>query len=466
MTDPLKRHELNRSDVEHAWERHLTECAGESWHLRNVNRDAIRQFLASVTAPEDAGRLVIDQAAVQRWIICYAKGKTVRYVAQRFAILDRFFKVLAQAGLIDADPLAAYRNGHDRRSWPRLVQAAQSADPERALTSLRIAPPSGPLAAVVLPYIELQRSLGKKYIGPLHILNDFDRFLQRQGVPSLPAIMPSHVDEWTKLMTCIAAVRIRRFHCVRRFFDYLFVRQLVLNNPVSASIFRKNRWVPTSVKPFIFTQEQLAAILAEAKRLPDTRQFPCRAQTCSTMLTLLCALGLRHGEACRLRIRDFDDSRQALFIHQTKFHKSRYVPFGPKVGQCLRQFLETRRTRLLPLRDDDPFFVTSWRRPISHMTLLTIFRNLLRTVGIQGMPGRQPPRLHDIRHTFAVNRLLRWYRESVDVQSRLPTLATFMGHVRAQSTEVYLSATSDLLCEANHRFHLHFGKAYDTETNP
>ena len=86
------------------------------------------------------------------------------------------------------------------------------------------------------------------------------------------------------------------------------------------------------------------------------------------MLALLCALGLRHGEVLRLRLRDLDLARNILFIDQTKFHKSRYVPFGPKVRQCLEQFLEIRRTILPPFQSDDPLFVTIWRSTMSPNT--------------------------------------------------------------------------------------------------
>jgi integrase len=180
------------------------------------------------------------------------------------------------------------------------------------------------------------------------------------------------------------------------------------------------------------------------------------------MLTLLCALGLRHGEVVRLRLRDVDGDRQALFIGQTKFHKSRYVPFGPKVGDRLRRYLEVRHGLLAPVGDDDPLFVTKRRKPVCLRMLLGVFRDILAGLGITGVAGQSPPRLHDLRHTFAVHRLLRWYRDGMDVQSRLPALATFLGHIDPKSTQVYLTITADLLREANARFHQHFGSHFDT----
>src|SRR5439155_24453131 len=98
--------------------------------------------------------------------------------------------------------------------------------------------------------------------------------------------------------------------------------------------------------------------------------------------------------------------------------------------------------------------------------LRDVFRDILGALGITGVEGQRPPRLHDLRHSWAVNRLLRWYRDGVDVQSRLPALSTFLGHVNPQSTQVYLTITADLLREANVRFHRHFGSQIDEATHP
>jgi site-specific recombinase XerD len=111
---------------------------------------------------------------------------------------------------------------------------------------------------------------------------------------------------------------------------------------------------------------------------------------------------------------------------------------------------------LQPVKDEDPLFVALWRKPLAQATIGPIFRHLLTTVGI-AQKGQRRPRLHDLRHAFATHRLLRWYREGVNVQSRLMELSTFMGHVEIRSTEVYLTITADLLKEANDRFHRRFG---------
>jgi len=224
--------------------------------------------------------------------------------------------------------------------------------------------------------------------------------------------------------------------------------------------------VPKSTfKPFIFTKDQVASILAAARQLPGNAQFPLRAETCSIIFALLYSLGLRMGEACRLRVGDLSRADATVFIDQTKFYKSRYVAFGPQLGQRLQQFLDLRRSRRPSLGKDDPLFVALGPGHVDQSGMNNIFRAIVDRLGIQGGAGYKPPRPHDMRHSFAVQRLLRWYREGADVQAKLPMLSTFMGHIDPTSTQVYLTITAALLHEANGRFHRSFGHLFDQEND-
>jgi integrase len=453
-----KRFEIDVADVKRTWIEHVASVAGEGSQVRHLADITIRRFISSFTVTGKPQRLVIDSRGVLQWMIQDAQGKSIRYAAERLATVDQFLRALSQAGLLETSLLTEFRLGFGKPSWQRVVKALQSEESEKGLANLRTpAPPPGPLAVYVNSYIDLHQSLGKNYAEPRIALSDLDRFLQTQGVISPQAIQRTMIEHWVNTLTCTIRVRVHKARFVRRFFDYLRTLSIVVLNPVPRTLTSFHRLPRSSFKPFIFTQEQLAALLEKAKLLPETPQ--CRApHTYFTMLALLCSLGLRHGEARHLRVRDLDLARQTLFINQTKFHKSRLIPFGAKVGQCLAHYFEIRRTRIQPVQEDDPLFTTWRRKPIATKTLLDVFRRILHTLGIEGIPGQNPPRLHDLRHTFAVHRLLRWYREGVDVQSRLPALATFMGHVQPQSTEIYLTITADLLHEANARFFHHFGR--------
>jgi integrase/recombinase XerD len=468
MTTTAKAYAVALSAAEQVLADYLAALGPRCSETQNRHRNTIRDFLACCSnAPEQPGApLILDGQRFLRCLIRACTGTVFAYARQRLEILSRYSRALYRAGLLETDLMAELKTSQGLTSCGRLATALQSSDPEAALAALQAAtqpPLPGPLAAVIHSYIELRQSLGLKGNAVRSTLLDLDRFAQAQGIASLNALRPVVIEQWMKSMTLIAVVRIQKARCVKRFFDHLCSLQLVAGNPVPTSMLALGKQPNASIKPFIFTKEQIAAILDEARRLPDSKKFQCRAQTCSTMLTLLYALGLRHGEVGRLRIRNVDLAAQTLFIDLTKFYKSRYVPFGPKVAQCLQQFLEVRRTELAPAKEDDPLFVTRSRVPLHRSTLRAAFLDILQRVGIRRSEGQRAPRLHDARHSFAVNRLLRWYREGVDVQSRLPLLSTFLGHVDVHSTQVYLTVTADLLREANDRFHRHFGSLFDEE---
>lgn len=219
----------------------------------------------------------------------------------------------------------------------------------------------------------------------------------------------------------------------------------------------------TKFRPFIFTKLQIVQILKAAKSLPKTRTFPLRSQVCYTIMAMLYALGLRHSEARNLRICDINLDQCILSIVQTKFHKSRLLPFGPKMAQVIEEYLAVRRKLFSPVKDHDPLFVTFRLVPMSGNTLWKTFQEVIDAADIKSLSCHSRPRLHGLRHTFAVHRLLRWYKEGVDVQSKLLQLSTFMGHSEIHSTQVYLTITNELLEEANTRFHEKFGTYFEQE---
>jgi site-specific recombinase XerD len=460
VTGPEQGEVIDLTEATRLWTNHLDSLAGQDRSARPVAAATLRRFFSHWTVAGQPNRFVFERQGFWQWLIADAKGRAVRYVAVRLASLNDFFQVLVEAGLLAANPMTEFRPNYGQPTWRRLAQALQSRNPEATVASLQTPiPRPGPLEASIRAYLDLHQSLGKRFRSHATTLRSLDRFLQACAIPSAQAIDRTIIERWLAGLTVSAYTRVRKTQILHRFFDYLRSHALVAANPVPVT----DRLPVSSFKPFIFTKEQLAKVLEVAKRMPDHCRVP---HTYFTMLALLCSLGLRLGEVRRLRLRDVDLERQALFIDQTKFHKSRYVPFGPKVAQCLQRYLETRQTVLLPVHEDDPVFTIKRRKPVYPLTLMKVFRSILSTLGIEGHPGQNPPRLHDLRHTFAVHRLLRWYREGVDVQARLSLLATFLGHIEPHSTEVYLTITMEILQAANARFHQHFGQALDEETMP
>lgn len=161
-------------------------------------------------------------------------------------------------------------------------------------------------------------------------------------------------------------------------------------------------------------------------------------------------LGLRGGEACALRAGDFDRDRELLIVKGGKFGKTHLVPHGPGVSELIGQQL-ARRARDGRLPGNAPLFTFNGRTCVSRNSASIVFTGLVRDLGFAVPDGSSPPRLHCLRHSFAVGCLLPWYRQGIDPAGRLPHLSTFMAHFDPVSTAVYLTITPALLEQASRR---------------
>jgi site-specific recombinase XerD len=174
-----------------------------------------------------------------------------------------------------------------------------------------------------------------------------------------------------------------------------------------------------------------------------------------TLILLLYGAGLRIGEALRLTLADMNLNDGLLMIRETKFFKSRMVPIGRDLTQMLQHYYD-RQWAANAHAVDSPFLCTRKRTALSYAQAHYVFQSLRTEVGIMRFDGgRFQPRLHDFRHTFAVRRLVSWYREGKDVQRLLPHLSTYLGHVDIDSTAHYLTMTRELLQEANRCFEIY-----------
>jgi integrase len=172
--------------------------------------------------------------------------------------------------------------------------------------------------------------------------------------------------------------------------------------------------------------------------------------TFRTLLLFLYGTGMRLGEALRLRVMDLDLTLDLVTIRDTKFYKSRLVPLGPDLARLIRQYLHQRGRQNQPYR---PLFQTKSGHPIAAQVAAISFARLRRIACVERRDDSYfQPRLHDLRHTFAVHRLTEWYRQNADLQRMLPALSTYLGHVSLSATQRYLTMTPELLQQANHRF--------------
>jgi len=206
----------------------------------------------------------------------------------------------------------------------------------------------------------------------------------------------------------------------------------------------------------------MALLLKAAQDLPRWTSCPFRPETLRIAFLLLFTTGMRRGELVRLTLGDIDRREETLTIRETKFHKSRVIPLSPSVMGELQAYLELREKKRLFLSPDSPVIISGYQTTegpgYTGHTLTSNWVALCTSLRILTSKGR-PPRLHDIRHSFAVNVLLRWYRNHDDVQANLPLLATYMGHVSVVSTYHYLTFIEDLRSEASELFHRRCGGA-------
>jgi integrase len=196
----------------------------------------------------------------------------------------------------------------------------------------------------------------------------------------------------------------------------------------------------------LYTPQQIAQVGAAAATLEPVASL--RPATFRTFWGLLPCTGLRVGEALRLQDADFDPQASTLTIRRSKFGRSRCLPLHPSAVAALGAYQEQRQ-QYFPAPTVPRFFLTFTGKPLSYSQAEKTFRRLRQQLGWQFTPT---PRLYDLRHTFAVERLLGWYRQGPDpVDQHIYTLATYLGHRHIRHTYWYLSAVPELLALANAR---------------
>lgn len=210
--------------------------------------------------------------------------------------------------------------------------------------------------------------------------------------------------------------------------------------------------LPPQQSPYVYSVDELRRLLDATASL-YVAHSRLQAPMYRTLLLMLYGSGMRIGEALGLSLRDADLSERIIAVRNTKFFKTRLVPIGPKLAQELAVHIERRRQLPLPVGDDSPLFTTRTGRGWPYPHVITLFQRVRQVAGIDCPAGEpRPPRLHDLRHTAAVHRVLAWYRSGKDVQRLLPQLATYLGHADIKSTQRYLQMTPELLQEASQRF--------------
>ncbi|MBI5575487.1 MAG: tyrosine-type recombinase/integrase [Deltaproteobacteria bacterium] len=306
-----------------------------------------------------------------------------------------------------------------------------------------------PLADTIKAFLAHKRALGRRFWTEEAALRLFDRYLVNQGIATIDAITPAVVEAF---LATRRRTRPRSYNhllgVTRRLFGWMIAQGTLSRNPVQT----RPRRATSYRTPFLFDVPAAKRLLEAAERLPDNPRGVGRGRVYPMIFALLFGLGLRVGEVACLCRSDVDLSRRLLIIRHTKFSKSRLVPMGPRLAERLSEYLDQFEADRGPLAPDAPVFSFTANRHVNPMTISQVFHGLATSLAFAPPQGVAPPRLHDLRHSFAVATLLRWYRSGINPADRLIHLSTFLGHVEPSSTAVYLTITAELLSEASDRF--------------
>jgi len=283
-------------------------------------------------------------------------------------------------------------------------------------------------------YLAMRRALGFKFYSEGTGLLGFVRFMEQQHANTIRADLAL---AWAKLPTTVQPVRwAQRLSYVRGFARYCRAFDEATEIP-HAQLLPFSRRSPA---PYPFTGAHVETLLQSALQLPTKDGLTNYTYHC--LFGLLVVAGLRIGEALSLTLEDVDLNEELLTIRSTKFGKSRLVPLHSTSVEVLAEYGH-RRDQFLGGRAIGHWFVNAQGTRLKYDAVHDVFRRLTSALPEQG--GCRRPRLHDLRHYFAITTLVRWYREGQDVERRLPVLSAFLGHVEVRDTYWYLSARPELL---------------------
>ena len=313
---------------------------------------------------------------------------------------------------------------------------------------------SSMLAPIFERYVNLKRSLGRRFATATWTLQSLDQFL-RDHASTHTDLTQSAFQGWCRTHEHLTSgVRRVRMLEVRKFCAYRRRTEPNCFLPDSASFPPYHQ----HAKPYIFSESEIAKLLKAAEGLSPSSSTPLRPEITRLAIVLLFTTGMRRGELLNLTVGDYNRKEATLHIRETKFYKSRLLPINDQIVDEIESYLRARSRKRLPRLPDTPLIwnATQGGRAYTGTGLLYCLRPLLKKCGIRTLKG-VPPRIHDLRHSFAVNALMRWYREGADVESRLPLLATYLGHGSALSTHHYLHFIEPVRTAASERFASHYG---------
>ena len=392
----------------------------------------------------------VDRRMLETWLKEMENQWRLQTLLNQVCIVDRFLDHLVEIALIVDNPVATLRRQYNVKQSKPIWRALASPNPDEAFAGLRRPAPFGSvLGDFMHDHVMLMRSRGYQYEAQAHWLLRFDRFLQARldlaerplevMLTSWAAAKPTrnHAAECQKVARILTKARFRLDPSIppRRF-----------NIRPEQEIRREHR------RPHIFSPADVRCMLDTARSYPSP-DAPLRPMTLYTMIMLAYCAGLRRSELAWLDLGDVDLQSGTITIRETKFYKTRILSLSASVVVELRAYIDARRRAG---GSQDPKTGLFWHAHFNDRytpnAVTTMITNVMRRAGLKPASGRIGPRVHDLRHSMVVNRILQWYRSGINPQEKLHFLSTYMGHRDLHSTLVYITVTQELLQEASERF--------------
>ncbi len=302
------------------------------------------------------------------------------------------------------------------------------------------------LREAVRDYLDLRRSLGFKLREAGKELIDFIRFLERHNAGYITQILAL---AWAQQPSnAQPAYWAHRLSSVRGFARYRSATDPRTQIPPPGLL----PFQPKRARPYLYSEEEIRSLLRAALQMPHRYQCgQLRPWTFYCLFGLLSVSGLRLGEARNLELQDVDLKAGVLTIRGAKFGKTRLVPLHASTCAVLADYLARRQRHWAGRTASSHLFISSWGNRLDGGEIHRTFYALSRQIGLRGPSDSHGPRLHDMRHRFATNTLVQWYRSGQDPERRLPLLSAYLGHVHVADTQWYLEGSPELMREAMRR---------------
>lgn len=301
------------------------------------------------------------------------------------------------------------------------------------------------LAHVIRDYVDLKQAMGSRFHSEAVILKAFSRSV---GDIPMAEVTAEHVNAYLAGHGPVTRFWHRKHSALQGLYRFAIGRGYVTASPLPTT----PPQLHVVFTPYIYSPEELKRLLQAV----DVRVSPrakLSAMTVRTLLLLLYGAAWRISEALALTLADVDLDTSLLTIHTSQFYKTRWVPIGLHLRDTLSAYAHARPKDAWLQHPEAPFLLTRTGEPVTRQQAERVFRRVGEHAAVsRNDGGRYQPRLHDLRHPWAVQRLVAWYQEGADGQRLLPHLATYLGHVHIAATQCYLTMTPALLQAASRRF--------------